>query len=483
MISLHSMSTNKCAFTIKPRKTKSVDKQALAECIKCRLPDVDIDFIRRVLRENNYDIETSYSELGGIEGSISAVINQLSLISARESEVVCRGLVLDVLQSCGLSVTKAAEHISSFLFKGDSNVQLKCNPEEKISAVDEHFVAFVDAFESLLSREALEVIWVEEMTAHPQKKMAEIILGAATRVLDEEESMDSITAAEQEHIFPRDSKEAAAVQRLKDQLQDRGIDDDAIIFAFVECNFDEEQALKFIIEHSASLRSSSKHRLSYAEMTRLTTPTAPNSQAPQPALGIDSTRTIIKSSFKTNQVMVNRAQPHMVAKDPSCWTEVRAERQRVRLSLRENFGETVFFNIHSKLLSLKKSCSVLKTSHLQASILSLSSRNPSIIVDFDSDKQYIEFLGFREPPEAVVTIDLHGVYLAEALDLTGKVIDFYRSNYFGKVQHLRFIVGKGLHSPGRSPRLRPAILRLIERLGLSYRATEDTGDIFIDLSS
>ncbi|CAO3685190.1 unnamed protein product [Rhizopus stolonifer] len=61
-------------------------------------------------------------------------------------------------------------------------------------------------------------------------------------------------------------------------------------------------------------------------------------------------------------------------------------------------------------------------------------------------------------------IDLHGLFVAEA---NQKVEEAIQRCQAGKQDHLVIIVGKGLHSPGQIAKLKPAIIKLVEKYNIS----------------
>ncbi|OJA11243.1 hypothetical protein AZE42_09626 [Rhizopogon vesiculosus] len=61
------------------------------------------------------------------------------------------------------------------------------------------------------------------------------------------------------------------------------------------------------------------------------------------------------------------------------------------------------------------------------------------------------------------TIDLHGLYVTEAEFYFEKTVEEIRD----REQPLRVIVEKGNHSDGNTPKIKPAICALGERLGMT----------------
>ncbi|WVO15416.1 hypothetical protein L204_103074 [Cryptococcus depauperatus] len=77
------------------------------------------------------------------------------------------------------------------------------------------------------------------------------------------------------------------------------------------------------------------------------------------------------------------------------------------------------------------------------------------------------------------TIDLHGLYVKEAIERTESAITQCQSQ--GK-EELRIIVGKGLHSQGGHAKIKPAVEDLMKKYNLSaYIDPENTGVLVIDL--
>lgn len=76
------------------------------------------------------------------------------------------------------------------------------------------------------------------------------------------------------------------------------------------------------------------------------------------------------------------------------------------------------------------------------------------------------------------TIDLHGQYVEEAEQILGTRIRAAQSQGQG---HLHVIVGKGNHSVDHVQKVKPAVEKLCQELGLRYRTEENEGRIYIDL--
>ncbi|KAI0195151.1 smr domain-containing protein [Xylaria flabelliformis] len=75
-------------------------------------------------------------------------------------------------------------------------------------------------------------------------------------------------------------------------------------------------------------------------------------------------------------------------------------------------------------------------------------------------------------------IDLHGLYVHEAVDFTTTRIRNDQSlGYTG----LHVIVGQGIHSTDHKRRIKPAIEELCETLGLQYATEENAGRIYVNL--
>jgi hypothetical protein len=67
----------------------------------------------------------------------------------------------------------------------------------------------------------------------------------------------------------------------------------------------------------------------------------------------------------------------------------------------------------------------------------------------------------------LIQVDLHGLPVVQALQVVDSSIDYYREVFDRKkvnIKHvnLRFVVGKGLHSPGGIPKIGPAVLKLLK---------------------
>ncbi|KAI9463660.1 hypothetical protein BJY52DRAFT_1252955, partial [Lactarius psammicola] len=63
------------------------------------------------------------------------------------------------------------------------------------------------------------------------------------------------------------------------------------------------------------------------------------------------------------------------------------------------------------------------------------------------------------------TIDLHGLYVAEAVQLAKDQVQAARSR---GDEVVRFIVGKGLHADGGKAKIRPALEDLFTKRGLTH---------------
>ncbi|GAA5969547.1 hypothetical protein JCM11641_008153 [Rhodosporidiobolus odoratus] len=76
------------------------------------------------------------------------------------------------------------------------------------------------------------------------------------------------------------------------------------------------------------------------------------------------------------------------------------------------------------------------------------------------------------------SIDLHGLYVQEAVDYTEKAIQQARSQ---GMQELKVIVGKGNHSPSHVAKIKPAITQLMEKERLSAHLDPNNGGVLVVL--
>ncbi|KAJ9101967.1 hypothetical protein QFC20_005116 [Naganishia adeliensis] len=78
------------------------------------------------------------------------------------------------------------------------------------------------------------------------------------------------------------------------------------------------------------------------------------------------------------------------------------------------------------------------------------------------------------------TIDLHGLYVKEAIDRTEAAIA--QAQRAGQSE-IRFIVGKGMHSDGHKAKIKPAIVDLMQKYNLSARIDpHNAGVLIVDLN-
>jgi len=77
------------------------------------------------------------------------------------------------------------------------------------------------------------------------------------------------------------------------------------------------------------------------------------------------------------------------------------------------------------------------------------------------------------------TIDLHGQFVDEAVTILETRI---RTAKAQNQTHLHVIVGKGNHSPGHIQKIKPAVERICQEEGLSFRTEENQGRIYVDLT-
>ncbi|KAI0804121.1 DUF1771-domain-containing protein [Xylaria sp. FL0064] len=82
------------------------------------------------------------------------------------------------------------------------------------------------------------------------------------------------------------------------------------------------------------------------------------------------------------------------------------------------------------------------------------------------------------PSGAPDTIDLHGLYVADA---EKRVEDRIRHDQRDGKTHLHIIVGKGIHSVDHVQKIKPAIEQLCRDLGLQYATEENEGRIYVNL--
>ncbi|KAI1310971.1 hypothetical protein F5Y03DRAFT_344611 [Xylaria venustula] len=79
------------------------------------------------------------------------------------------------------------------------------------------------------------------------------------------------------------------------------------------------------------------------------------------------------------------------------------------------------------------------------------------------------------PPD---TIDLHGLFVAEA---EKRVQARIRKDQQDGKTHLHVIVGKGIHSTNHVQKIKPAIEKLCQDLGLQYATEENEGRLYVNL--
>jgi DNA-nicking Smr family endonuclease len=77
------------------------------------------------------------------------------------------------------------------------------------------------------------------------------------------------------------------------------------------------------------------------------------------------------------------------------------------------------------------------------------------------------------------TIDLHGQYVEEAENILRKKIKEARQQ---NQTHLHVIVGKGNHSQNHVQKIKPAVERMCNEMGLAHRVEHNEGRIYIDLT-
>jgi len=73
-------------------------------------------------------------------------------------------------------------------------------------------------------------------------------------------------------------------------------------------------------------------------------------------------------------------------------------------------------------------------------------------------------------------IDVHGLFVAEAIK---KVENSLQAAIWDGRKDLRVIVGRGLHSQGRRPKLRPAIMEAMQKQSIPCRIQADNPGILI----
>jgi hypothetical protein len=116
----------------------------------------------------------------------------------------------------------------------------------------------------------------------------------------------------------------------------------------------------------------------------------------------------------------------------------------------------------------------------------IKAKNPHLILEMDETNDYcLTFQGvkssvvmnhvkydFEEERNHILTvpIDFHGLPVIQALEIVDTSIDYFIDEYksdFVKKIILKFIVGRGLHSPGGIPKLGPAILKLLKERNMN----------------
>jgi len=77
------------------------------------------------------------------------------------------------------------------------------------------------------------------------------------------------------------------------------------------------------------------------------------------------------------------------------------------------------------------------------------------------------------------TIDLHGQYVEEAEKILKKRIEEARRQ---NQNHLHVIVGKGNHSTDHIQKIKPAVERLCDEMGIAHRVEHNEGRLYLDLT-
>lgn len=75
-------------------------------------------------------------------------------------------------------------------------------------------------------------------------------------------------------------------------------------------------------------------------------------------------------------------------------------------------------------------------------------------------------------------IDLHGQFVHEAENILRLRLESARAQH---QDHLHVIVGKGNHSPGHIQKIKPAVEKLCQEMGLEERTELNEGRIYINL--
>lgn len=98
------------------------------------------------------------------------------------------------------------------------------------------------------------------------------------------------------------------------------------------------------------------------------------------------------------------------------------------------------------------------------------------------NKQASEFI-FREnnAPDRVDSdeIDLHGQFVEEAEDILFQRI---RACQERGEDHIHVIVGKGIHSAHHVQKIKPAVEKVCDQLGLQHRVEHNAGRIYVNLT-
>lgn len=492
----------------KVRSRNAIGKLEQAFEIKTRLEKEDnmsmsIEVIQELLKENNGDVDITYCisrELACPIGSGNSPEEQLELLVdevllyLREGslsdgydveflDIVDRAMIRDVLIYNGLNLRITKQQLVRLLV-WDDDKDVGIEGKEHVTSIE----ALIEMASGLLSRKVLQKIWQEENSSRGDSNDGHhlVLDRCLTRVIEmvDDDGSPSLSPLKNESyqdeyddyshncsprletakyeltcedVFEIGSYKHDGIIQLREIFLDAS--DVILISAYVNNDYNLENTISSLLNNDdygdngsgkdlSIMKQNGGGFFSFADALKKEVPTSNH---------ITSSRACVVNGNGVTQTHSNR------------WQSVALARHRQRSTTSSSSSSSEL----SSLFGTRAHWNKFRILHVYTALELLQKNNFGIDIRINDATHSIDFYGFKSEAVALssscVKIDLHGLLVMEAVNLTKKVLFFYKHNSKGKNEYhsdnttctICFIVGRGTHSVGGKARLKPSLTKFL----------------------
>ncbi len=385
----------------------------------------------------------------------------------------------------------------------------------------DHVVSFKRLFVDIISNEQLESIWRtisnEKLSFQEKEELAilytmEILEAKQAGELEDPNSVDllelmSFQEAQRlermEHNIQKanwkqfskleksQSTQEVALQMVTDIFKDSNskyITQQRISEILIKCHYDIEEAISTICQETLRDGHFTRHNVSYANALKIENNNEISNQ--RAIINKGSAKKIVTGS--TTQFKVNNNNLLSISMTPNRPIEkTPEERRESQQQWSQDTKPNLLFRARQKANSIHQYRFGLHFLNV------VKAKNPLLRVELNNDGEIIytgmnPHYGQRRYDDKIyanvlmITIDLHGLPLVQALQIVDSSIDYYRDVFDGRKDKIervtiRYVVGRGVHSPGGIAKMRPAVVNLLnDRNETNYVVCE--GEIMLNIS-